>query len=188
MNLFSLPELAASCTYAVSVLLAARNSVHTWWIGIVGCMLYAWVFFTAKLYADVTLQGFFIVTSVSGWIHWLRGDHGSELSIRRTSPRHMAALACCALFAAAAYAALLHRFTDAWSPWLDSLILSFSIFAQFMLMGRRIENWYVWLFVNTIAVPLYAWRGLYLTAGLYFVFWFNAWYGLHTWRRKLVPQ
>ncbi len=43
-----------------------------------------------------------------------------------------------------------------------------------MLMGRRIENWYVWLAVNTLAVPLYMTRGLNLTAGLYFLFWINA--------------
>lgn len=49
--------------------------------------------------------------------------------------------------------------------------------AQFMLMGRRTENWYVWLAVNTLAVPLYAMRGLHLTAVLYLVFWFNARHG-----------
>lgn len=54
-----------------------------------------------------------------------------------------------------------------------------------MLMGRRIENWYVWLAVNTLAVPLYMTRGLNLTAGLYFLFWINAWYGLYQWRKEL---
>ena len=80
---------------------------------------------------------------------------------------------------------LLHTFTNAWAPWLDSLILTFSVLAQFMLMGRRIENWFVWLAVNTLAVPLYMTRGLNLTAGLYFLFWINAWHGLYQWRKEL---
>jgi len=41
--------------------------VHTWWSGIIGCALFAWVFYEARLYADVTLQGFFILTSIYGW-------------------------------------------------------------------------------------------------------------------------
>ena len=79
---------------------------------------------------------------------------------------------------------LLHTFTNA-GPRLDSLILTFSVLAQFMLMGRRIENWYVWLAVNTLAVPLYMTRGLNLTAGLYFLFWINARHGLYQWRKEL---
>ena len=39
--------------------------------------------------------------------------------------------------------------------------------------------------VNTIAVPLYASRGLHLTAVLYAVFWINAWVALWHWRRLM---
>jgi nicotinamide mononucleotide transporter len=60
------------------------NNVHTWWTGIVGCVLFGWVFFGAKLYADVTLQLFFIITSALGWWQWTRGERGSELPVRRT--------------------------------------------------------------------------------------------------------
>lgn len=182
------PEIAACGSYAASVWLAARNNVHTWWIGLIGCTLYAWVFFNAQLYADVTLQGFFIISSIAGWANWVTGNRGFALPIRSTSCRHGVLLSTCALLVAAVYAALLHRFTNAWSPWLDSIILTFSILAQFMLMGRRLENWYAWLLVNTIAVPLYAARGLYLTAGLYLIFWCNAWYGLHTWRKEMAKR
>ncbi len=94
-------------------------------------------------------------------------------------------LLACAVAVAALYGLLLHRYTNAWAPWLDSIILTFSILAQFMLMGRRLENWYVWLAVNTLAVPLYAMRGLHLTAVLYLVFWFNAWHGLYHWRKEI---
>ncbi len=86
---------------------------------------------------------------------------------------------------ALAYGALLHHFTDAYAPLVDSLVLTFSVLAQLLLMRRRLENWYAWLLVNTLAVPLFASRELYLTAGLYTLFWCNAWYGLYRWRREL---
>jgi nicotinamide mononucleotide transporter len=46
-----------------------------------------------------------------------------------------------------------------------------------------VENWWCWLLVNTIAMPLYASRGLFLTSGLYAAFWINALVSLLRWRR-----
>ena len=52
-------ELAANTVNAISILLATLNSVHTWWTGIAGCLLFGWVFLGTQLYADATLQAFF---------------------------------------------------------------------------------------------------------------------------------
>lgn len=178
-------ELIADLVNLIAVLLAARNSVHTWSSGILGCVLFGWLFFESQLYADVTLQGFFIVTSALGWWAWLRGNAGTQLPVSRTVPGTLAWMAALAVVVALAYGALLHHFTDAYAPLVDSLVLTFSVLAQLLLMRRRLENWYAWLLVNTLAVPLYASRELYLTAGLYTLFWCNAWYGLYRWRREL---
>lgn len=178
-------ELVADLVNLIAVLLAARNSVRTWSSGILGCVLFGWLFFESQLYADVTLQGFFIVTSALGWWAWLRGNAGTQLPVSRTAPGTLAWMAALAVVVALAYGALLHHFTDAYAPLVDSLVLTFSVLAQLLLMRRRLENWYAWLLVNTLAVPLYASRELYLTAGLYTLFWCNAWYGLYRWRREL---
>ena len=80
---------------------------------------------------------------------------------------------------------MLHRLTDAWLPYVDSAVLVFSVVAQLLMMRRKLESWAFWLLVNTIAVPLYASRGLHLTAVLYAVFWINAWVALWHWRRLM---
>ena len=180
-------EIAANALNALSILLAGCNSVHTWWTGIIGCVLFAAVFFSAKLYADVTLQAFFVVTSVVGWWTWLRGVRGEQLPVRRTRPSAVGGLLAAGAFVAAIYGWLLYRFTDAYAPYLDSVVLAFSVLAQFLLMGRRYETWWCWLLVNTIAVPLYISRGLHVTAVLYAAFWINAIVALVRWRRFLKP-
>jgi nicotinamide mononucleotide transporter len=78
---------------------------------------------------------------------------------------------------------MLYRWTDAYAPFIDSLVLTFSVIAQLLLMRRRAESWWAWLLVNSIAVPLYVSRNLYVTAALYSAFWINAVVGLIRWRR-----
>ncbi|WP_242525352.1 nicotinamide riboside transporter PnuC [Lysobacter changpingensis] len=168
----------------VSILLAGRNSVHTWWTGIVGCALFAMVFWGARLYADVLLQGFFIVTSVIGWYSWTGSTGKDDLPIRRTPQSMLVWMATAAWVAAGAYGWVLHRYTDAYAPFADSAVLAASVLAQLLLMRRRIETWPVWLLVNTIAVPLYASRGLTLTAVLYTVYWINAWLAWRHWTNQ----
>jgi nicotinamide mononucleotide transporter len=176
-------EIAANAFVAVAIFLAGRNNVHTWWTGIVGCTLFGYVFYAVKLYADVTLQVFFVLMSMVGWYRWLRGNSGQQLDVRFSQPSFVALCAGLAAVAAAAYGALLHLFTDAYAPFMDSVVLVFSVLGQILMMDRRVENWWAWLLVNTIAVPLYASRGLYVTAALYAAFWINAVVSLRRWRR-----
>ena len=174
-------ELGANGFNTLSIVLAGRNSVHTWWTGIVGCLLFGWVFFEAKLYADVTLQVFFVVTSVEGYRRW-RGGGARELPITRTGLRSLAKLTLAGVAVVICYGLVLHRFTDAYAPFLDSSILAFSVLGQFLLMQRRLETWLCWLFVNSLAVPVYWLRGLHLTSLLYAAYWLNALWSLRHWR------
>ena len=174
-------EVAANAFIAAAIFLAGRNKIHTWWLGIVGCALFAWVFYEARLYADVTLQGFFILTSIYGWWKWLHGQQGAELPVRFSAPGLLIGSGLAATGVAAGYGWLLWRFTDAYAPFLDSIVLAFSVLGQLLMMERRVENWWSWLLVNTIAVPLYASRGLYVTSVLYAAFWVNAIVALRKW-------
>ncbi|WP_020654102.1 nicotinamide riboside transporter PnuC [Massilia niastensis] len=181
-------ELAANAFTAVAIVLAGRNSVHTWWTGIVGCTLFGLLFAQSRLYADVVLQVFFVATSLLGWWRWARGNHGAPLPITHAGLRSLAWMAPAGLAATALYGALLHFHTDAYAPFIDSAVLVFSVIAQLLMMQRRIENWPVWLVVNTIAVPLYFSRELYLTAALYVGFWINAIVSWIWWRKLARRQ
>jgi nicotinamide mononucleotide transporter len=176
-------EIAANVFTTISILLAGRNSLHTWWLGIVGCALFAKVFVDARLYSDAILQVFFIVTSASGWWAWLRGNQGAPSPVRYSRVAQMGGLAALAVVVAIGNGWLFRRFTNAAAPFVDSTVLAFSVLAQFLLMARRVESWWCWLIVNTISVPLFAWKDLRITAVLYTVYWVNAVISLRHWRR-----
>ena len=176
-------ELAANIVVTVSILLAGRNSVHTWWTGIIGSFLFGALFYQAHLFADVALQLFFIVTSVLGWWQWLHGRGGTARPISQAGLPTLLKLIPVGFVVAALYGWMLHSFTQAYAPFLDSGILVFSVIAQVLMMRRNIECWYFWLLVNSIAVPLYASRDLYLTSGLYVFYWLNAVVAYFYWRK-----
>ena len=190
-------ELSANLFNLLSVWFSARNNVHTWWCGIVGCALYALMFFEVRLYADVTLQAFFVGSCIVGWWNWTRGGRAraapgttvpAELPITRVAPRAAAGLAGLAIAAAAGYGGLLQALTDAANPFVDSAVLALSILAQLLMVARKIESWPVWFVVDLIAVPLYASKGLWLTATVYAFFLVLVVFGWLRWTRLIVRQ
>lgn len=181
-------EIAANAVTTLSILLAGRNSVHTWWTGILGCLLFALLFFQTQLYADVALQLFFLVTSALGWRQWVSGAQGEPLPISRAGFTVLAWVVPAGIAATIGYGALLHFYTNAYAPFIDSAVLVFSIIAQLLLMQRKIETWVFWLLVNSIAIPLYASRGLTLTSVLYAAYWINAVVSWLVWRRWAREQ
>ncbi len=181
-------EISSNAALALSIFLAGRNSVHTWWTGIGACLLFGWLFYEAQLYADVTLQGFFIATSLVGCWQWIKGKQGLALPISRSAPLNLLFAAGGGLLVALAYGWLLNRFTNAYAPFIDSMVLAFSVIAQLLLMRRRFETWPFWLLVNTLAVPLFYSRELYLTAVLYGIFWLNALIAWRHWHRLWRAQ
>jgi nicotinamide mononucleotide transporter len=185
-------EWSATAFTALSVGLAARRHVATWPVGIIGCVLFGALFYRTQLYADATLQAFFIVTSLMGWRQWLRLEAtlalGSHDALRWQAWLRLVMIGVVVTWA---YGALLAYWTQAFAPFWDSAVMIASVIAQVLLMQRRRETWPWWLLVNTLSVPLFLSRGLHLTAALYTLFWFNAWYGWWRWHRlhlKAVPH
>ena len=190
-------EIAANAVMAISIVLAGRNNIHSWWLGVVGCALFAALFYSVNLYADVALQMFFIITCVIGWLQWRRGSSGSSAAagaaagqrpITSVPARSLAWMAAIGLLATAAYGLMLQAYTNAYAPFIDSAVLMFSVIAQLLLMGRRLDTWPFWLLVNSVSVPLYASRGLSLTAVLYAGYWINALASWFFWRRQMRAQ
>jgi nicotinamide mononucleotide transporter len=176
-------EIGANVFMAAAIFLAGRNSVHTWWLGIVGCSLFALLFYQSNLYAEVLLQAFLIGSGVLGWWKWTRGNRGAPLPVSHAKFSSLLWAVPAGIAASAAYGAMLHFYTNAYAPFVDSAVLVLSVMGQVLLIQRRIETWAFWLLVNTIAIPLFASRGLYLTAVLYAAFWINALVSWKWWRK-----
>lgn len=182
-------ELFAALIGAISVWLSVRQNIWSWPTAIINVVLYAIVFYEAKLYADMGLQVIYAILSIYGWYEWLYGGEGrTELHVSRTGPRLGALLALIAAAGSALLGTFLHRATDAALPFMDSFLSSTSLVAQWMMTKKLLENWLVWIGVDVLYVGMFIFKGLFLTAGLYAVFLALAVKGYIDWRRSMAAQ
>jgi nicotinamide mononucleotide transporter len=56
-------ELFGAITGIIYVFLEIRQTIWLWPVGIITSFVYIWVFFTGKLYADMSLQGYYLLIS-----------------------------------------------------------------------------------------------------------------------------
>jgi len=151
--------------------------------------LYAWIFFGAKLYSDALLQLFFIVVQFYGWWNWSRSRAESgEVVVLTLDSRARAGWAAGCLITTVAWGWLMHAQTDASFPWWDASVAMMSVAAQILMSRRYLENWWLWSAVDLVAMPLYAAKSLWLTAGLYGVFLALSVWGLIGWGSARRPN
>jgi nicotinamide mononucleotide transporter len=179
-------EFIAVAVTLLAVYLTARQVIWCWPLGMISVTLYAVVFFQSKLYADMGLQAIYFTLAIYGWWAWQRGgeDHGS-LRVSLLSVKARLTLAAAAALAGIALGRMLHAWTDASLPFMDSTLTSCSIVAQWMQTRKFLEAWLVWLAVDVFYVGMFLYKGLYLTAGLYAVFLYLAVLGLISWRKSM---
>ena len=169
-----------------NIALIIRRSMWNYPFGIAMVVLYAHIFWNAKLYSDAGLQVFFLVVQFYGWWVWAQKQQDDgRVGVEAIGVRARLLWVIASVVAAALWGTMMARLTDAHYPYWDGTIAMLSVAAQIMMTLRLIENWWWWIVVDVLAIGLFALKGLWLTAGLYGLFLVMATYGLIEWRRRL---
>jgi len=178
-------EWVAALAGAVSVYLSARQNIWSWPTAIVNVSMYTLVFYHSGLYSDMGLQVVYLVLSIYGWYQWLHGgERHSQLKVSRASRRAWLTSGTLAFV----FWIALWRYTATLPgvalPYMDSGLTTLSLVAQWMMTRKIVENWALWILADVVYVPMYIYKGLYITAGLYAVFLGLAIMGLVSWWRS----
>jgi nicotinamide mononucleotide transporter len=184
---FSNVEVAAFTTGAWSVWLLVRNSWWTWPVGIANGALFVWVFADARLYADATINCWYVVAGFWGWWYWHHaGGTRRERPITSIGPRESTILVIALVVTTWWMTGHLASIGDS-APFWDALTSALSIVAFYMQGRRLVENWYLWIAADLIYIPLYLAKGLPLTCVLYVLFLGMCLVGVRDWRRDKAP-
>ena len=190
-TLFGSPASWAELVGAVlglAMVVCNIKQIHWGWpLAFTSSLLYCLVFWGSQLYGDAALQVFFAVMAVWGWVQWLRGTlpNGQVLAVQTMQSPQLLKLVAVCLFLWGATGLFLAKFTSTDVPWWDAFPTALSVVATLLLGRKYIENWPMWIVVNAVSIALFAYKGLWLTVGLYSVFLVMAAVGWQAWRTAL---
>jgi len=162
-----------------------KQNILLWPLGIVSALLYMVVFFQSKFYADMGLNGYYVVISIYGWLLWRKGsgEGGSKRKVSRLGRKNALILLLITAVAFAGIGLILDRFTDSPVPYWDAFTTAVSFTATWMLARKILEHWILWIIVDAVSMALYLYRGLYPTLFLFAIYTTMAVIGYMNWLR-----
>ncbi|MBU1179465.1 nicotinamide riboside transporter PnuC [Patescibacteria group bacterium] len=178
------------------VWLVAKNKILTWPIGMVGIVLFAFLFYQIQLYSDLIEQVYFFVMSIVGWWMWSKRDKTAKegenvkLKIRFNSMKSNIryAIGIIVLTIIMGYfVGRIHLILPTWFPeaasfpYLDAFTTVMSFAATILMAKKKIECWYLWIFVDIIGIGLYFAKDVKFVSLLYVIFLVLATKGLLSW-------
>lgn len=175
-------EIAAVLISILGVALTIARSMWCWVINFIAVVMYAYLFYTVKLYGETLLQFVFMAMNIFGFYQWIKGkqqDH--EIRIEHLAAKSTWIQMGLTLMAGLLFGLSLQHFSDAAVPLLDGQLAMFSLLATYWTSRKHIQTWMLWVVVDTIYVGMFLYKGLIPTAGLYAAFVLMAAFGWWQW-------
>lgn len=170
------------------VLLAQKNNIHNYLFGIAGVLLAMYVKFHAKLYAEFSLDFYYLIMSIYGWLFWKFGKQKAEAPVSFTTRTELVKAALIVVFTFCFFFLALHHFTDSDVPFWDAMVTAFAWAGMWLMAKRKIENWIFLNISNFIAIPLLIHKDLYLYSGLTIFLFIVAFFGYRNWYQLIKQQ
>lgn len=169
-----------------------KADIRLWIVGLIMPMVHGILYYQKGLYADSSMQVYYVLAGVYGWIIWERAKRRGKspkankiaLKICHTPSKMVLPLFASYVLAHGIIYWFLTQFTNSNVPFWDSLTTALSIIAMWMLSRKYVEQWLVWLFVDLITVGLYFYKGIPITACLYLLYSCLAFAGFLRWRKQ----
>lgn len=168
-----------------------------WVMGVLSSILYGVVFMISGLYAMATLQLYFFIVSIYGWIEWSQPITNSgepftnsdesykiEGAVRKRLPLNTLLISAIALLGVTLLLYyVLSEFSSDPAPFMDALITTMSMIATVWLSKKYMEQWYIWIIANFLSIILYYSQNMFPTSILYIVYFIASILGLLKWRK-----
>ena len=173
--------------------LEIKQKPSMWILGILTSFVYIFVFFGAKIYAGMSLNVYYVIVSIYGFILWQKDkssvenkkdDVATQISYTNLSWKLGIILLLITTLVYVLMVYVLKNYTDSPVSYKDSLVTSLSVVATWMVAKKIIQHWFVWIFVNAFSVYLYYSMELYLTAILFFVYGVLSIVGYLNWKKN----
>jgi nicotinamide mononucleotide transporter len=179
-------EFVAVITGIASVIFSRMENILVYPLGMISTSIFIFLYLTHGLYADASVNFYYTVMSIIGWVMWAQKREGrTVLQITKSTRKEWRKAL---LFFGICWAILffiLKRFTDSTVPLADAFTSAAAFTGMWLMNKKKLENWTWWIITNLASVPLNFYKHLAFSSFQYMVFLVLGIMGYITWRKKV---
>lgn len=186
----SLMEFIAVITGIASVFFSKKENILVYPVGLINTIIYVYISIEGSLFGEASVNFYYTVMSIYGWILWARRDqqHKVVLHITNSSFKEwIQQLVFFAFFYLAIFLALTwarKAFYANTIPFMDAFASATAFTGMWLMAKKKVESWYWWIATNVTSIPLYFIKGYALTSVYYIILLVLALFGLIEWQQR----
>ena len=174
-----------------SVWFSRIENILVYPVGLINTIVYIYLSFQVGLWGEGSVNFYYTVVSIYGWILWAKRDqrHRHVIVIKNSSRKERSQHLLFFLFF---YITIF--FALSWLkkngnapqaiPWADAFASAAAYTGMWLMAKKKVESWYWWIATNIASIPLYFVKGLVFTSVYYLILLVMAIFGLIEWIKR----
>jgi nicotinamide mononucleotide transporter len=184
-------EFIAVLSGIVSVWYSRKEDILVYPTGLINTIVYVWLSFHSSLFGEASVNLYYTVLSIYGWILWSKKDQQRRvvLHVTKSSGKELMrqftffGTAYALMFFALTY--LKKGFAPMAIPWADAFASGTAYTGMWLMTKKKVESWHWWIATNAASIPLYFVKHYVFTSVYYLILLGLAIAGLVEWNKKI---
>ncbi len=184
-------EYVAVFAGIASVWYSRAENILVYPTGLINTIIYIGLSFNGGLLGEATVNFYYTIMSVYGWLLWSKKDSQQHyvLHITKASKKEwLLHISFFAVFYVVIFMVLTYLKKDFYPgviPWADAFASATAFTGMWLMTKKKLENWYWWIATNIASIPLYFVKHYVFTSVYYLILLVMAVFGLMEWLKKL---
>ena len=181
-------EYLAVVAGIASVWFSRIENILVYPVGLISTIIYIYLSFQIGLWGEGSVNFYYTVVSIYGWILWTRKNKQKQLMLHIT---HSTGKEWAWHFSFFLFFYLTIFFGLSWLkktgqapqaiPWGDAFASATAYTGMWLMAKKKVESWYWWIATNIASIPLYFVKELVFTSVYYLILLIMAVFGLIEW-------
>jgi nicotinamide mononucleotide transporter len=173
-----------------SVWFSRIENIWVYPVGLISTTIYIWLSFKYHLFGEASVNFYYTVMSIYGWVLWAKRDEQKHhvivitWSTRKEWLQQLFFFLVLYIIFFFSLTYLKTAFSET-IPLGDAFATASAFTGMWLMTRKKIESWYWWITTNTASIPLYFVKGLVFTSVFYLVLLVFAFWGLAEWKRRV---
>lgn len=187
-------EFIAVFAGIASVWFSRIENILVYPVGLINTIIYVYLSFKFQLLGEASVNFYYTIMSIYGWILWARRDRLSQPMVHVTKSDRkwwIYQLSFFFAFYVVIYFSLTYlrsSFFTGVIPWADAFASATAFTGMWLMTRKKLESWYWWILTNIASIPLYFVKHLAFTSVYYLVLLVMAVFGLIEWRKRALKN